>query len=59
MLLNGKKYLVYHQHTIITNLYLKLRESVSFLIHVFQGSPGPLSIIASCQKDLQLVPTPF
>ena len=49
-----KKYLLYHQYTIITNLYLKLSRSVSFLIHILQVSARPLSIIASCQQDLQL-----
>ena len=29
-----KKYHIYHQYTIITNLYLKLRPIVGFLIHI-------------------------
>ena len=30
-LLNGEKYLVYHQYIIVTNIYLELRQSLSFL----------------------------
>ena len=41
-----KKYLVYHQYK--NNLHLKIRQSVSFLIHILQGSARPLSIIAIC-----------
>ena len=50
----AKKYLAYHQDTIITNLNLKLRQ-----IHILQDSARPLSIVATCQKDLQLMPIPF
>ena len=57
--LNGKKYLAYHHYTITTNLYLKVRHSLSFLICILQDSARPLSIIASCQQDLQLIPIPF
>ena len=38
--------LLYHQYTIITNLHLKLRQSLSFLIQILQDSARPLSIIA-------------
>ena len=56
-LLNGKKkYLVYHQYTIVTNLYLKLRQSVTLLIHILQDSARPLSIIPTWQQDLELLP---
>ena len=37
-----KKYLVYHQYTIITNLYLKLRQSMSFFNSYFTGQCTPL-----------------
>ena len=47
----AKKYLAYHQYTITTNLYLKVRHSVSFLICILKDSAHPL-IIASCQQDL-------
>ena len=59
LLNSNKKYLVYHHYTIITNLYLKLRQSMSFLIRILQNSTRPLSITASCQQDLQLIPIPF
>ena len=58
-ILNGKKYLVYHHYTITTNLNLKLRQSVVFLIRILQDSARTLSIIASCQQDLQLIPIHF
>ena len=59
ILLNGKKILYIPHYTIITNLYLKLRQSVSFLIRILQDSASPLSIIASCQQGLQLIPISF
>ena len=54
-----EKYLEYHHYAIITNLYLKLRQSVSFLTRILQNSAPPLLKIASCQQDLQLIPIPF
>ena len=58
-LLNGKRHLLYHQYTISTNLRLTLRQSVSSLIHILKDSACPLSIIASCQQDLQFIPIQF
>ena len=50
-----KKYLAYHQYTLMKNLYPNLRQSVGSLIHILEIGARPLPIVASFQQHLQLI----